>query len=104
MGSRIGRTPVLTFALTICLMAVLVYEPADAEEGMGRGQGDIGVSFAGGSGTPSDPYQITNVHHLQSMMSYLSAHYVLTTDIDASGTSSWNGGLGFEPVGYPVIS
>jgi hypothetical protein len=36
---------------------------------------------------------------LQGMQGNLAGHYVLGSDIDASATSGWNGGAGFEPVG-----
>ena len=57
-------------------------------------------AFSGaGSGTEADPYVITTVQQLQEMQDDLDAYYVLGNDIDASGTASWNGGAGFEPVG-----
>ncbi len=55
-----------------------------------------------GSGTPSDPYIITNCSGLQSMgddSSTLSKSYKLANDIDCSATSGWNSGAGFAPVG-----
>jgi len=52
-----------------------------------------------GSGTESDPYVIETVEHLQAMAGSPSAHYILGRDIDASETSDWNDGSGFEPVG-----
>jgi hypothetical protein len=56
--------------------------------------------FSGkGSGTPNDPYVITNVKQLQEMKYDLKAHYVLGNDIDASETKFWNNGQGFEPIG-----
>jgi hypothetical protein len=56
--------------------------------------------FSGsGSGTPEDPYVITNVKQLQEMKYDLKAHYVLDNDIDASETKNWNNGQGFEPIG-----
>ncbi len=55
--------------------------------------------FARGSGTLEDPYMIYNVHDLQNMSKDLSAHYALANDIDASETSGWNDGAGFEPIG-----
>jgi hypothetical protein len=60
-------------------------------------------TFAGGSGTPEDPYQISNVIELQNIKLDISAHYILINNIDASATSTWNGGAGFEPIGtrYP---
>lgn len=36
---------------------------------------------------------------LQGMKNNLLGRYALGSDIDASGTSGWNGGAGFEPVG-----
>ncbi len=59
--------------------------------------------FAGGTGTESDPYQISNVTQLQNMSSDLDAHYILVNDINASATRTWNWNgttyLGFMPVG-----
>jgi|GEM_PF-1772882 len=56
--------------------------------------------FSGsGSGTPWDPYVITNVKQLQEMKYELKAHYILGNDIDASETKNWNNGQGFEPIG-----
>ncbi len=56
-------------------------------------------SFAGGSGTIGDPYQISDIYQLQDMRCDLNAHYILVNDIDASETSEWNDGAGFLPVG-----
>jgi hypothetical protein len=59
------------------------------------------LAFSGsGSGTESDPYVIMTVEQLQEMNEDLGACYELGKDIDASRTVSWNGGAGFEPVGY----
>jgi hypothetical protein len=58
-----------------------------------------GGTFGGGNGTPGDPYQIEDVDDLQAMGSNLTAYYVLNNSIDASATSGWNSGQGFEPVG-----
>lgn len=50
------------------------------------------------SGTPAGT-AIHNVTELQAMENDLSASYYLANDIDASATSGWNGGAGFEPIG-----
>ncbi len=42
---------------------------------------------------------ITDVNGLQAMENDLAADYELGNNIDASATSGWNGGLGFDPVG-----
>ncbi|MCF7833377.1 MAG: T9SS type A sorting domain-containing protein [Candidatus Marinimicrobia bacterium] len=60
---------------------------------------DLSSSFAGGSGTSEDPYQISTIQQLQNMNLDLDAHYILINDIDASETRYWNDGKGFEPVG-----
>ena len=47
----------------------------------------------------TQPYEISNVSDLQCMKANLSADYVLTTNINASKTETWNIGSGFDPVG-----
>ncbi|MCW4032420.1 MAG: hypothetical protein NWF08_03400 [Candidatus Bathyarchaeota archaeon] len=56
-------------------------------------------AFSGGDGSPGNPYVITTVEHLQAMEDDLDAYYILGNDIDASETLTWNGGLGFAPIG-----
>lgn len=53
-----------------------------------------------GSGTAEDPYKISNVNQLQSIQNDLDAYYVITNDIDASFTSTWNSGKGFKPIAF----
>jgi len=55
-----------------------------------------------GTGTQADPYIITDIDDLQAVSDDLDAYYELGNDIDASATSSWNGGLGFLPIGLWV--
>ncbi len=57
------------------------------------------AQFNGGTGTEADPYQISNVTQLQAMNTALDKHYILTQNIDAAITSTWNSGAGFEPIG-----
>ena len=55
-----------------------------------------------GAGTLADPYQITKVEELcwvSQNTSEWDKYYIQTADIDASGTSSWNSGAGFSPIG-----
>lgn len=52
-----------------------------------------------GSGTQEDPYIIYDVDDLQAMENNLAAHYELANNIDASATTGWNGGAGFDPIG-----
>ncbi len=58
-----------------------------------------GGAFGGGTGTPGDPYMIEDVEDLQAIADNLTAHYAISNDIDASATSGWNDGQGFEPIG-----
>ena len=46
------------------------------------------------------PIEISNCSQLQAMKNNLSGHFVLVNPIDCTATVGWNGGLGFEPVGY----
>ena len=55
--------------------------------------------FAGGSGTPGDPFQISTCQQLQDISQNLTASYELINAIDCSDTKNWNNGAGFIPVG-----
>ena len=56
-----------------------------------------------GSGTAGDPYLISTPAELNAMRRDLAAHYRLNADIDLSNTIVWNGGRGWEPVGYSRV-
>ncbi|ADE36811.1 GLUG motif-containing protein [Methanohalophilus mahii] len=77
----IVKYPIISFLFCIILITV----PA--------------VAFAGGDGSAENPYQISNVNELQNIQNDLGANYVLINNIDASATSEWNDGAGFEPIG-----
>lgn len=53
-----------------------------------------------GAGTIGLPYVIYDVYGLQAMKCFLSSNFLLAGNIDASSTAIWNGGAGFNPVGY----
>ena len=64
----------------------------------------LGISLASGftgagSGTSSDPYQVSNLSELNQTRDNLTAHYELVSDINASDTENWNSGNGWKPVG-----
>ncbi len=60
----------------------------------------VSKAFSGeGSGTEGDPFIITDVNGLQAMSGNLDGWYELGNDIDASATSGWPGGSGFDPIG-----
>ena len=50
------------------------------------GTGDAS-QFAGGNGTPENPYQIENADQLKAVEYNLSAHYILTDDIELGGSA-----------------
>jgi hypothetical protein len=58
--------------------------------------------FAGGDGTPTNPYKIINCYQLQEMKNFLNASYILMNNIDCSDTVNWNNGAGFVPIGSPA--
>lgn len=49
--------------------------------------------------TTGSPIYIYDVDDLQAMNDNRSAVYILANDIDASATSEWNEGAGFDPIG-----
>ncbi len=63
--------------------------------------GSTFLRATGGDGTAATPYEIEDIYGLQGIgsNSLLSRHFILTADIDASGTTSWNAGTGFDPIG-----
>lgn len=89
----------MTIVITMYLTVGLVDQPIDAGNGIKHDMDDGFMSFAGGSGTKNDPYQISNVTQLQNISSNLKAHYVLKTNINASETVNWDSGKGFMPIG-----
>jgi hypothetical protein len=87
------RLWVMVKMLMLTIFITLIQSPATAstEE----------VLFAGGSGTEQDPYLISTVDHLQAIRNTANnAHFKLINNIDASATATWNGGQGFNPVGW----
>jgi len=58
-----------------------------------------------GAGTDIDPYQIETLDNLlwvSTNDTSWSAYFIQTTDIDASATSGWNNGVGFNRIGLHV--
>ena len=64
-----------------------------------RLNGGTFVRALSGNGSESSKYQLTDVYGLQGVGTLLDQTYALATDIDASGTSAWNGGRGFSSIG-----
>ena len=106
--SREAARSAVSLGALLCALfaAVMVFLPASA-----FADTEPATSYAGGTGTASDPYQIANVAQLRYMMSEVNkpgelsgstytptaaqtAHYALTADIDASGETAWS------PIGW----
>ena len=54
--------------------------------------------FAGGDGSSGSPYQICNLTQLDNVRNDLTADYQLISNIDASLTTTFNSGQGWEPI------
>ncbi len=54
--------------------------------------------FAGGAGTPDEPYLVAIPEHLDHVRSHLGAAFQLIDDIDL-GVNPWNSGSGWLPIG-----
>lgn len=62
----------------------------------------VASTFILGSGTIGDPYQVANLNHLywiEASTDRWNKYYLQTANIDASSTSTWDGGAGWIPVG-----
>ncbi len=55
------------------------------------------LGFSGGSGTPDDPYQISDCLELNETRKYPSSDFILKNDIDCGDTDNWD--YGFPPIG-----
>lgn len=84
------------FALTLLLLISLLPMRGGATPG--------GTAPALGDGSQGNPYQIATLQNLlwlqQDQAQWASGKYFIqTADIDASITSTWNGGAGWDPIG-----
>ncbi len=59
---------------------------------------DMRSPFCGGAGVSGDEYQICDAGSLQYVQFHLSRAFVVTQDIDLSGTRDWNSGVGFKSI------
>ncbi|MEQ8524130.1 T9SS type A sorting domain-containing protein [Gracilimonas sp.] len=61
------------------------------------------AQFAGGSGTPGDPYLVATAAQLNEVRNHLTSHFIQTADIDLGGDDPagdfYNSGLGWVPIG-----
>ena len=61
-------------------------------------------TYSGGAGTSADPYKIANINDLIELSNTTAdwatgKYFIQTAHIDASSTSTLNGGMGFSPIG-----
>lgn len=62
--------------------------------------------FPSGDGTTNNPYEITNLQDLLFLSDnsdYWGYYYIQTDNIDASETTTWNNGAGWDPIGESPI-
>jgi len=62
------------------------------------------TEFAGGTGTPADPYQIATAEQLNNVRKYLNSNYIMIADIDLANYLSvsgagYNSNKGWIPIG-----
>lgn len=60
----------------------------------------LSAQFAGGDGSPGDPYQVADAFNLYSVRFEPYANFIQTADIDL-GVSPFNEFEGWEPIGMP---
>ncbi len=61
------------------------------------------VSLFSGSGTIGDPYiisDLTDLRNFSENSGYWDKHFIQTSDIDASESSTWNGGEGLSAISF----
>jgi len=62
------------------------------------------LEFAGGDGTPGNPYQVASAEHLNNVRNHLDKYFIQTDDIDLKSylnvdAEDYNGGAGWIPIG-----
>ncbi|MBS2097228.1 T9SS type A sorting domain-containing protein [Carboxylicivirga linearis] len=60
------------------------------------------AAYDGGDGTENDPFQIASLDQLRTLSETVAdwdKHFILTSNIDASASSTWNSSNGFSPIG-----
>lgn len=80
-----------------------VFEISTASVDVAVSEGALVYTYADvaleGSGTVEAPYKISSAEELSAIRNDLSAHYVLTADIDLSAVENWQPIGAFSPLG-----
>ena len=87
------KTLSMLFVLLFLMSVMNTFSAAAAEEsatGRNDAPAEAVAVFAGGSGTLNDPWQIATAEHLDRVRDDLTAHYILTADIDLSDHENWS--------------
>ncbi len=88
----VGAIAVLLLVLAVATIGIPAAQVAEAP--------DCSTVTYNGEGTETNPYEVSDIDQLQCIEEQsLDANYVQVSNIDASDTSAWNGGDGFEPIG-----
>jgi len=91
--------------MTVALFLSIVLSPAIGPVEARTTSPDCSTIDYNGDGTTNDPYRVSNISQLQCMSdksttTTLGDDFTQVSDIDASGTSEWNNGSGFDPMGF----
>jgi PGF-CTERM protein len=98
MAEVFGRTGRDVLFVSVLVVTVTLW----AATGTAAAQSapDCSTVTYNGDGTETNPYEVGNVDQLQCINEQdPGADYRQVSDINASGTSGWNDGKGFEPIG-----
>jgi len=95
-GDDVGRGVVFVSVLVMVLLVGTGIVTVAAQSAP-----DCSTMSYSGDGTDTNPYKVSNVDQLQCIEEQdpYGSSYEVVSDIDASETSSWNSGKGFNPIG-----
>jgi len=86
--------------ITVFFVAATMVAATGTAAGQTAEAPDCSTVNYSGEGTATNPYEVSDIEQLQCIKDQgLDANYRLVSDIDASETSEWNDGAGFEPLG-----
>jgi len=95
LGGKFAR-----WSVGVLLVVILAVALGPATGTAAADAPDCSTVTYNGDGTTSNPFEVGNVDQLQCIEEQgLDESYEIVSDIDATGTSSWNFGSGFEPIG-----
>lgn len=92
------KNRILSLLLVLCLLCTILPVPVVTAAGANG-------SFAGGTGTASDPYLVATKEHLDNVRQYPNGHFMQTVDIAfaesdfVEGGAFYNAGAGWLPIG-----